>query len=212
MVYVEAHTKPETLKEGTQERPLAMDMDGAAPPARPRVSVIIPALNEAANIPHVIGQVPELVHEVVLVDGFSTDGTTEVAQRVWPNHHIVVKERRRGTERRTTARDVWSDRSGGGRALRVVQQTRRGKENALHSGIAAATGEIIVMMDANGSTDPQEIGRFVDTLVRGADFAKGSRFLRDGRVADRRLSPGGGDGPGDLPRGTARPGTGTGVP
>lgn len=182
MVYVEAHTKPNTLKEGTQERPRAAE--AATPTAWPRVSVIIPALNEAANIPHVIAQVPAWVHEVVLVDGFSTDGTTEVARRVWPNHHIVVKERRQGTERRTNARDERSDRRGEGRALRLVQQTRRGKGNALHSGIAAATGAIIVMMDADGSTDPQEIGRFVDALIGGADFAKGSRFLRDAGTYD----------------------------
>jgi len=182
MVYVEARTKPETLKEGTQERPTAGQQ--AVPLARPRVSVIIPALNEAANIPHVIAQVPDWVFEVVLVDGFSTDGTTEVAQRVWPNHHIVVQERRQGTERRTSSREERGDRRGKGQALRLVQQTRRGKGNALHSGIAAATGEIIVMMDADGSTDPQEIGRFVDTLINGADFAKGSRFLRDAGTHD----------------------------
>ncbi len=182
MVYVEARTKPNTLKEGTQEQPVAREPIMLN--ARPRVSVIIPALNEAENIPHVIAQVPEWVHEVVLVDGFSTDGTTEVAQRVWPNHHIVMQERRHGTERRNASREERSDRRGPGRALRLVQQTRRGKGNALHSGIAAATGEIIVMMDADGSTDPQEIGRFVDTLVDGADFAKGSRFLRNAGTYD----------------------------
>ena len=69
-------------------------------------------------------------------------------------------------------------------SLRLVMQTRRGKGNALHSGVLAATGDIVVLIDADGSTDPQEIGRFVETLVAGADFAKGSRFLRGAGTSD----------------------------
>ena len=60
--------------------------------------------------------------------------------------------------------------------ITVVQQTRRGKGNALACGFAAATGDIIVMIDADGSTDPVEIPRFVQALVDGADLAKGTRF------------------------------------
>ena len=48
-----------------------------------RVSVVIPALNEAANLPHVLPRIPPWVHEVLLVDGHSTDGTAEVAQRLY---------------------------------------------------------------------------------------------------------------------------------
>ena len=55
-------------------------------------------------------------------------------------------------------------------------QTRTGKGNALACGFAAATGDIIVMIDADGSTDPAEIPRFVAALTSGADFAKGTRF------------------------------------
>jgi glycosyltransferase involved in cell wall biosynthesis len=58
----------------------------------------------------------------------------------------------------------------------VLSQTRTGKGNALACGFAAATGDIIVMIDADGSTDPAEIPRFVEALTAGADFAKGSRF------------------------------------
>ena len=69
--------------------------------------------------------------------------------------------------------------------ITVVQQTRRGKGNALACGFAAATGDIIVMMDADGSTRPEEIPRFVATLVEsGADFAKGSRFVPGGGSHD----------------------------
>src|SRR5437879_1041840 len=62
---------------------------------------------------------------------------------------------------------------------RIVQQTRKGKGNALACGFLAATQDIIVMFDADGSADPAEIPAFVDALVRGADFAKGTRFHRE---------------------------------
>lgn len=68
--------------------------------------------------------------------------------------------------------------------IRVVRQTRSGKGNALACGFAASTGDIVVMIDADGSTDPAEIPRFVQTLRDGADFAKGSRFLPEGGSAD----------------------------
>jgi hypothetical protein len=71
--------------------------------------------------------------------------------------------------------------------LDVVQQTRTGKGNALACGFAACTGDIIVMIDADGSTDPAEIPLFVDALVAGADFAKGSRF---GPAGTATTSPG----------------------
>ena len=67
----------------------------------------------------------------------------------------------------------------------VIDQTRQGKGNALACGFARATGDIIVMMDADGSTRPEEISRFVETLVQsGADFAKGSRFIAGGGSQD----------------------------
>jgi glycosyltransferase involved in cell wall biosynthesis len=62
---------------------------------------------------------------------------------------------------------------------RIVQQTRKGKGNALACGFLAATQDIILMFDADGSADPAEIPAFVDALVGGADFAKGTRFHRE---------------------------------
>jgi glycosyltransferase involved in cell wall biosynthesis len=118
-----------------------------------RVSVVIPALNEADNLPHVLPKIPEWVHEVLLVDGHSTDSTIEVARQLRPD-------------------------------IRIVQQFGTGKGAALRSGFAAAKGDIIVMLDADGSTDPAEIPAFVGSLLAGADFVKGSRFLQGAGTAD----------------------------
>ena len=69
-------------------------------------------------------------------------------------------------------------------SIRVLTQTRQGKGNALACGFEAATGDIIVMFDADGSADPLEIVSFVEVLKEGADFAKGSRFRPGGGSAD----------------------------
>jgi glycosyltransferase involved in cell wall biosynthesis len=127
--------------------------DARAGHAQPRVSVIIPALNEARNLAHVLAALPAGLHEVILVDGRSTDGTPEAARRLMP-------------------------------AIRIISQTRTGKGNALACGFAAATGDIIVMIDADGSTDPAEIPRYIAALTAGADFAKGSRFAPGAGSAD----------------------------
>jgi glycosyltransferase involved in cell wall biosynthesis len=68
--------------------------------------------------------------------------------------------------------------------VRIVHQDGRGKGNALACGFAAARGDIIVMLDADGSTDPAEIPAFLAPLLAGADFAKGSRFTEGGGSTD----------------------------
>jgi glycosyltransferase involved in cell wall biosynthesis len=119
----------------------------------PRVSVVIPTYNEAKNLPHVFGLLPDDVHEVIVVDGHSVDDTIEVARSLRPD---VV----------------------------IVRQNRRGKGNAMACGFEAVTGDIVVMLDADGSADPREIERYVAALVDGADFAKGTRFAPGGGSAD----------------------------
>lgn len=120
---------------------------------RPTISVVIPAINEAENLPHVLPLIPHWVDEVLLVDGHSTDGTVATARQLLPG-------------------------------IRIVQQEGCGKGAALRTGFAAATGDIIVMLDADGSTDPAEIPAFIGVLLSGADYAKGSRFAHGGGTAD----------------------------
>lgn len=117
------------------------------------VTLVMPAKNEALNIPHVFSGIPDVVDEVILVDGRSEDGTADVARELRPD-------------------------------IRIVTQTGRGKGDALRCGFAAATGDIIVMADADGSTDLTEIPRFLEALLEGADFVKGSRYLDGGGSAD----------------------------
>jgi glycosyltransferase involved in cell wall biosynthesis len=72
--------------------------------------------------------------------------------------------------------------------VHIIHQQGRGKGDALQAGFLAAKGEIIVMMDADGSTDGAEIPRFVAALTTGADFAKGSRYASGGGTDDITLS------------------------
>ena len=67
---------------------------------------------------------------------------------------------------------------------RIIMQNRSGKGNALACGFAAATGQVIVMLDADGSADAGEIPVFVRALLDGADFAKGTRFAPGGGSSD----------------------------
>lgn len=71
--------------------------------------------------------------------------------------------------------------------IRIVRQTGRGKGDALRAGFEAASGDLIIMLDADGSTDPREIPAFVGALAAGADFVKGTRFAQGAGTADMSL-------------------------
>jgi len=71
--------------------------------------------------------------------------------------------------------------------IRIIEQVGEGKGNAIRAGLAASTGDIVVLLDADGSSDPHEIPRFVEALVDGNDFAKGSRFAKGGGSHDITL-------------------------
>ena len=96
---------------------------------------------------------PDMVSEVIIVDGHSTDDTVAVAFAARPD-------------------------------AKIVYQDGKGKGNALTCGFKLSTGEITVMLDADGSTDPAEIPRFVAALTNGYDFAKGTRFMTGGGSVD----------------------------
>jgi len=118
-----------------------------------KVSVVVPAMNEEQNIGHVLRELPEGLHEVILVDGNSKDETIAAARQAYPE-------------------------------IRVLSQSGRGKGDAFRTGFAAVTGNLVVMLDADGSAVPSEIPRFIEALEAGADFAKGSRYLEGGGSAD----------------------------
>lgn len=67
---------------------------------------------------------------------------------------------------------------------RILLQEGRGKGSALRQGFEAATCEVVVSIDADGSTQPEEIESFIDALMAGADYVKGSRYLPGGGSAD----------------------------
>lgn len=127
---------------------------GSTSRVRPTVSVIIPTLNEANNLPLVFPYLPmSWIDEVILVDGRSTDNTVEVARKLLPS-------------------------------VKVVLEKRKGKGIAMRSGYEAASGDIMVVLDADGSHDPREIPRYILALMQGADFVKGSRFAPGGGTTD----------------------------
>ncbi|WP_296712647.1 glycosyltransferase family 2 protein [Rhodoblastus sp.] len=122
----------------------------------PRVSLVIPTLNEADNLAWLLPRLPSWIFELLIVDGCSTDGTVEVVRRLYPG-------------------------------ARIITEKRRGKGVALMTGFEAAAGDIIVMLDADGSMDPEEIILYVATLMSGADFVKGSRFIQGAGTVDMTL-------------------------
>jgi len=138
------------MQDHTGKQMMQADASGSF---SPKITVVIPTLNEARNLPHVFSRLPQELHEVIVVDGYSTDDTLETARKLRPD-------------------------------ARIVMQNRRGKGNALACGFAAATGDIIAMIDADGSADPAEIPKFVQALLDGADFAKGTRFISGGGSSD----------------------------
>jgi glycosyltransferase involved in cell wall biosynthesis len=119
----------------------------------PRITLLICALNEKKNLPYVLGQIPPVIDETLIVDGHSTDGTIEMARKAYPN-------------------------------VKVLTQPGKGKGDALRYGIANASGDIVVMLDADGSMSPHELSVFIEPLLSGYDFVKGSRFIPGGGSSD----------------------------
>ncbi len=121
---------------------------------QPTVSVIIPARNEAGNIEAAIHRTPQMGAgtEIIFVEGNSTDHTWQEIQRVQAAHP--------------------------GRVIKIMQQSGKGKGDAVRKGFAAATGDILMILDADLTMPPEELPKFYDVLAGGyADFANGCRLV-----------------------------------
>jgi len=120
--------------------------------------VVLPVYNEAETIAEIVRRVEQadvgMVKELVLVDDCSTDGSGEALralQRAHPDWKFVFHDR------------------------------NRGKGAALRSGFAAATGDIVLIQDADLEYDPRDYPRLLQPILDGyADVVYGSRFLGGG--------------------------------
>jgi len=118
------------------------------------VSVVIPARNEAGNIEAAVRRMPRLGKhtEIIFIEGNSTD-------RTWAEIRRVITQ--------------YPDLD-----IKAMRQTGKGKGNAVREGFDAASGEILMILDADLTMPPEELGKFYDVLVSGrADFANGVRLV-----------------------------------
>ncbi len=126
----------------------------AIPRRAPIVSVVVPARNEAGNIENIFRRVPEMGSgtELIFVEGHSTDETYAEIQRVaakYPN-----------------------------RRIKILQQTGRGKGDAVRAGFAAAEGDVLMILDADLTVAPEDLPRFYDVLRSGkGEFVNGVRLV-----------------------------------
>lgn len=122
--------------------------------SEPVVSIIIPARNEAGNIPHIFERVPEMGAgtELIFVEGHSQDGTYET----------IEKEISRHPERR----------------CRLLKQAGKGKGDAVRLGFAQASGDVLMILDADLTVPPEDLPRFYQALISGkGELVNGVRLV-----------------------------------
>ncbi len=118
------------------------------------VSVVIPARNEAGNILAAVARTPEMGAgtELIFVEGHSRDHTWAEMQRV-----VAANPQRR---------------------IKILRQTGQGKGDAVRAGFAVATGEVLMILDADLTMPPEELPKFYEVIASGrADFANGVRLV-----------------------------------
>ena len=118
------------------------------------VSVVVPARNEFCNIQAVVDRTPEMGvwTELIFVEGNSKDNTWEEIQRI--------------------------EKAYSGKRIKILQQSGKGKGNAVRDGFAVASGELLMILDADLTMPPEELPKFYDAVVSGrCEFANGSRLV-----------------------------------
>lgn len=120
----------------------------------PTVSVVVPARNEAGNIPEIFRRVPEMGGgtELVFVEGHSQDGTYEAIA------DAMTKDPQR--------------------SCKLLRQDGEGKGNAVRLGFAEADGDVLMILDADLTVPPEDLPRFYEALVSGkGEFVNGVRLV-----------------------------------
>ncbi len=144
----------------------------------------MPARNEAGNIRPLLERMPRLAarQEIIFVEGHSTDDTWDVIQQAVAERSEPsgsVSPRSAAVPQCLSASPTQdSGLNTPDLVLLALQQTGTGKGDAVRAGFARATGEILLILDADLAVPPEELPRFVELVARGqVEFANGSRLV-----------------------------------